>query len=53
MELPVPYQWVIGYWNGTFWKLPGSGVEFADSYFENIDEVPRNVSAEIEATIRG
>jgi hypothetical protein len=52
-ELPVPYTWVIGFWNGSFWKLPGSTVEFQDSYFENISDDAVEVSPAIAAQVQG
>ena len=51
-DLPGPYQWVIGYWNGRSWKLPGSVVEFYDEYFLYINENAMRVTPEIEAIIR-
>ena len=50
-NLPVPYQWIIGHWNGSFWKLPGSVVPFRDDYFEYINEESVGVSGDIEARI--
>lgn len=46
-------MWIVGYWNGSSWKLPHSDVEFQDSYFANINEDMVEVSPEIAAQVRG
>lgn len=30
--------WVIGYWCGKWWSLPGNELEFEDNDFLQIDE---------------
>jgi hypothetical protein len=52
-QLPNPYRWVLGYWNGNSWKLPGSRVHFPDEYFEYINEEKICVSEELATEIRG
>ncbi len=51
--MPVIPEWVIGHWNGHFWKVANSIAQLSDQYFTDISNEPVQVTPEVQSRVCG